>query len=49
MPLIQALPEVLGYMPVKTEIRVVFPAPLGPKRPNIYLSYIDKLKGFKAI
>lgn len=36
-PLIHAYPDVWGYIPVKTDIRVVFPAPFGPRSPNIYL------------
>lgn len=38
IPLIQAYPYVFGYIPVNTERRVVFPAPLGPNNPKIYLS-----------
>ena len=48
-PEIQAFPEVCGYIPVSTEIRVVFPAPLGPRNPKIYpLSNLSEI-GFKAI
>jgi len=33
-PPIQAEPFVVGYRPVIWDIRVVLPAPFGPKRPN---------------
>jgi hypothetical protein len=48
-PDIHAFPEVWGYMPVRTDIRVVFPAPFGPRNPNIspLMSLIES--GFKAI
>jgi hypothetical protein len=48
IPFIHALPEVFGYIPVSTEIKVVLPAPFGPNNPNIYLSSIIKVRGFKA-
>jgi len=33
-PPIQALPNVGGYSPVNYVIKVVFPAPFGPNKPN---------------
>ena len=39
---IQALPDDASYRPVRTEMRVVFPAPFGPNNPKIY--FYSKLK-----
>ena len=36
-------------IPVNIEIRVVFPAPLGPKSPNIYPLLTIKLKDLTAM
>jgi hypothetical protein len=38
-----------GYIPVMTEIKVVLPAPLGPKNPKISPLLSRRVKGFKAI
>ena len=46
---IHAFPEVWGYIPVNTDINVVFPAPFGPRNPNIYPVINFIVKGFKAI
>jgi hypothetical protein len=43
-----AVPKVEGYMLVKTDISVVFPAPLGPSNPNISFFSIEKVFGFRA-
>ena len=47
-PLIHAFPEVWGYIPVKTDIKVVFPAPFGPSKPKIYFYFNPMLNGFSA-
>ncbi len=49
IPLIQAFPEDCGYMPVRTEIMVVLPAPFGPKRPKIYFSSMYSVNGLRAM
>ena len=43
-PDINAFPLEGENIPANIEIRVVFPAPLGPNKPNISLSLIKKFK-----
>lgn len=47
-PATHALPFVGGYSPVRIDIKVVLPAPLGPKRPNISPFFILSEKFFVA-
>ena len=39
LPLMKALPLVGSYIPVNIEKKVVLPAPFGPNKPNISLSF----------
>lgn len=48
-PEIHAVPELWGYIPVRTEMRVVLPAPFGPKNPKISPFFSPKVKGLSAI
>ena len=43
-----ALPPVESKSPVSIEIVVVFPAPLWPRRTNIYPEYIERFKFYTA-
>jgi hypothetical protein len=49
LPEIYACPAVGGYIPVMTEIKVVLPAPFGPRNPKISPLLRRNVNGFRAI
>ena len=48
-PEIHAVPDVCGCIAVSTEMRVVLPAPFGPKKPKIYPFLRPRVSGLSAI